>query len=83
MSALVTLLEGILLLCKYYENWITYRITNERLKREEILFRTTSEKYFGLNKDDAFNLFVTNIESIIQNSNKQWENINNDTKGKY
>lgn len=81
LSALVALIEGILLLCKYNENWITYRMTNEKLKKEEILFETMTGEYFEMNKSDAFNLFVQNIEAIIQNSNNQWESIYKKERG--
>lgn len=77
LSAFITLIEGILLLCKYNENWIIYRMTSETLKKEEVLFETRSGEYSAVEDKQAFNLFVQNIEDIIQNNNKNWEKIYN------
>lgn len=76
LAAIITFLDGILLLKKYQENWINYRVTNEQLKKEESYYYTDSEKYFGLSEESKFNLFVQCIENIIQNSNQVWKNNN-------
>ena len=75
LSALMTLVEGITLLCKYNENWIIYRMTSESIKKEEYLFRTRTGIYYGEDGQQAFNAFVQNFEALIQSSNNQWENI--------
>lgn len=82
LSAFIAFTEGVLLLCKYNENWVIYRITSENIKREEVLFESQAGEYYGLDESCAFNLFVQNIESIIQCSNKQWESIYNNRKEK-
>ncbi|MCD8059436.1 MAG: DUF4231 domain-containing protein [Bacteroides fragilis] len=81
LSAIMALIEGILLLCKYNENWIMYRMTSENLKKEEYLFKTRTGEYYMLDDSQAFNIFVRNIEEVIQNSNKHWEGIYNNKKG--
>ena len=75
LSAVVAFTDGILLLYKCNENWTIYRITSENIKREELLFEMQAGEYYGLNESRSFNLFVQNIESIIQCSNKQWESV--------
>lgn len=75
LSALIALTEGILLLYKFNENWIVYRLTSENLKKEEFLFKTRSGEYYNIDDSQAYNYFVQNIEAIIQSSNKQWESI--------
>lgn len=82
LSAIVAFIEGVSLLCKHNENWIIYRITSENLKREKFLFETSTGEYNGLEENSAFNLFVQNIESIIQCSNKQWESVYKNRKEK-
>lgn len=82
LSAFIAFTEGVLLLCKYNENWVIYRITSENIKREEALFEAQAGEYYGLDESCAFNLFVQNIESIIQCSNKQWESIYKNRKEK-
>ena len=74
LSAFTAFAEGILLLCKYNENWIVYR--------EEFLFKAQAGEYYGLDENYAYNLFVQNIESIIQCSNKQWESVYKNGKEK-
>ena len=76
LASVITFIDGILLLKKYHENWINYRVTNEKLKKEECYYYTNSEKYFGLKEESKFNLFVQCIENIIQNSNQVWKNNN-------
>ena len=58
LASVITFIDGILLLKKYHENWINYRVTNEKLKKEECYYYTNSEKYFGLKEESKFNLFV-------------------------
>lgn len=82
LSTIVAFIEGVSLLCKHNENWIIYRITSENLKREKFLFETSTGEYNGLEENSAFNLFVQNIESIIQCSNKQWESVYKNRKEK-
>lgn len=82
LSAIIAFIEGISLLCKHNENWIIYRITSENLKREKFFFEAAAGEYNGLEEDSAFNLFVQNIESIIQCSNKQWESVYKNRKEK-
>ncbi len=82
LSAFTAFAEGILLLCKYNENWIVYRMTSKNIKREEFLFKAQAGEYYGLDENYAYNLFVQNIESIIQCSNKQWESVYKNGKEK-
>lgn len=82
LSALMTLVEGIMLLCKYNENWIIYRMTSESIKKEEYLFRTHTGIYCGEDSQQAFNAFVQNFETLIQSSNKQWESVCKNRKEK-
>ena len=81
LSALIALTEGILLICKFNEKWITYRLTSENLKKEEFLFNTRSGEYYNIDDSQAYNSFVQNIEAIILSSNKQWEGIYKNKRG--
>ena len=54
LASVITFIDGILLLKKYHENWINYRVTNEKLKKEECYYYTNSEKYFGLKEESKF-----------------------------
>jgi Protein of unknown function (DUF4231) len=50
--------------------WINYRILCESLRNERYKYLTHTEPY---DEEDAFPLFVGNIESILSKSSKQWE----------
>lgn len=67
----IAVLAGVLALYRFQELWIEYRATAESLKREKILFETQVGPY----KDgDAFERFVTRIETILGAENSQWAN---------
>lgn len=56
---------------KTKDNWVSYRLTCEALKREKILFETKSGKY----KDASFNDFVVACEKIIADENTAWKSL--------
>lgn len=72
LSFLITILQGVDTIYKYGEKWIIYRSTNEKLKAEEMFFITSTEKYYKKDTDDKFNIFVTNFEELIKESNDMW-----------
>lgn len=71
LSSISTILSGILLIKKTKDNWVSYRLTCEALKREKILFETKSGKY----KDASFNDFVVACEKIIADENTAWKSL--------
>lgn len=71
LSSISTILSGILLIKKTKDNWVSYRLTCEALKREKILFETKSGKY----KDASFNDFVVACESIMLDENAAWKSL--------
>ncbi|MBD0333495.1 MAG: DUF4231 domain-containing protein [Chitinophagaceae bacterium] len=70
LGVFIVVLNGLQQLNKYHENWITYRTTIEALKREKILYESTSDPY---NDSNAFRKFVQNFEAILANENKVWK----------
>lgn len=81
LSLLVAFTEGILLLFKYRESWVMHRITSEKIKSEENLYKTRAGEYYKTKDEDAFNILVQNIESIIQSNNSSWEGIHKSKRG--
>ncbi len=69
-GALVAILESILTLRKYKDNWIHYRSVNESLRREKRFFLTQSGRYE--NAKTPFKLFVKTIETITSEENVKW-----------
>ena len=51
---------------RYGENWRTFRITLETLKREKILYNIGADVYKDLSVDDAATLFATRTEDILR-----------------
>ena len=51
---------------RYGENWRTFRITLETLKREKILYDIGADVYKDLSVDDAATLFATRTEDILR-----------------
>ena len=80
-SALATLLEGVLSLCKFYEKWIQYRTIAEALKREKYMYLYSAGIYDSSNIDKLKTL-VERCESLISSENINWANMSNNKKGK-
>lgn len=75
LSAIAALIDGIMLLYKFSENWMMNRISSEKIKQEKMFYLTKTAAYQSLDTKTAFSLFVQNIESIIMNSNERWESL--------
>ena len=71
-SALATILSSVLLLRKTKENWVEYRSTYEKLKREKVLFETKS----GIYQTASINDFILNCENIMDAEHNLWKEIN-------
>ncbi|EZH67936.1 hypothetical protein DH09_08450 [Bacillaceae bacterium JMAK1] len=80
MGASIAVLEGILNINKYHENWIEYRSICETLKHEKYMFSTLTGVYRYLEEDDAFMLLVERVENIISKENVNWANMNREKK---
>lgn len=79
IGAAISVISGYLGMSRAQEMWITYRMTGEALKREEMLYRTSSEPY---DSEDRFKLFVQRIESITSAENANWQRIAGNKKTK-
>jgi len=69
LGALIAIVSGILGLYKFQENWTGYRTTSEALQQEKHLFLTKTAPYHD---EDAFNLLVNRVESLISQENTKW-----------
>jgi len=68
-GALIALFEGITTLYKYQENWLTYRMTAEQLRREKVFFETQSGPY---QQDHSLQNLVARAEAIMSSENATW-----------
>jgi len=70
LGVLITVLEGILHLNQYQENWTSYRNTAEALKHEKFLFLAEAGPYAGA--ADARAMLAERVEGLLSQENSQW-----------
>jgi Protein of unknown function (DUF4231) len=70
LGVLITVLEGILHLNQYQENWSSYRNTAESLKHEKFLYQAKAGPY--ANAADPRVALAERVEALISQENSQW-----------
>ena len=70
LGVLITVLEGILHLNQYQENWTNYRNTAESLKHEKFMFLAKAGPY--ANVADPRTALAERVEALISQENSQW-----------
>lgn len=71
LGVLITILEGLLHLNQYQENWTDYRNTAESLKHEKFLFLAKAGPYAGA--ADPRVMLAERTEALISQENSQWQ----------
>jgi hypothetical protein len=75
LGVLITILEGVLHLNQYQENWTNYRSTAEALKHEKYLYLGEAGPYAKANTSDADALLAERVEALVSQEHSQWTNI--------
>lgn len=75
-SATATVLSSILLLRKTKEQWIEYRSTYEKLKREKVLYESGAGYYQTAGEKE----FILKCEDIMDAEHGIWKEINSQIK---
>lgn len=70
LSAILTILIGILNFGKFEEKWHNYRTTCETLKKEFYFYKSKIDEYGDT--DEPEQLFVRRIESTISKEHTRW-----------
>ena len=70
LGALVLLIEAILHLNQYQQNWITYRSTAEALKHEKYLYLGNAAHYAVASDTRA--LLAMRVESLVSQEHAKW-----------
>ena len=70
LGALIGIIEGVIQLGQYQQNWLLYRATREALKREEFLYSAKAGPYAGI--PDVDKLYVERSDAIISGENVKW-----------
>lgn len=70
LGVVITVLEGLLHLNQYQQNWITYRSTCESLKHEKYAYLGKASPY--ANAPDPHALLAERIESLVSQEHAKW-----------
>jgi len=73
LGVLITVLEGMLHLNQYQQNWITYRSTCESLKHEKYTYLGKASPY--ANVPDPHALLAERIESLVSQEHAKWASV--------
>lgn len=70
LGAAITVLEGMLQLNQYQQNWIAYRSTCESLKHEKFVYLGKASPYASA--EDPHALLAERIESLVSQEHAKW-----------
>jgi len=70
LGVLITVLEGLLHLNQYQQNWVAYRSTCESLKHEKYVYIGNAGPYAGA--DNARALLAERVESLVSQEHAKW-----------
>lgn len=73
LGVLITVLEGLLHLNQYQQNWINYRSTCEALKHEKYTYLGKASPY--ANVPDPHALLAERIESLVSQEHAKWASV--------
>ncbi|SRR5216684_1623646 len=73
LGVLITVLEGLLHLNQYQQNWITYRSTCESLKHEKYTYLGKASPY--ANVADPHALLAERVESLVSQEHAKWASV--------
>lgn len=73
LGLIVTVLEGLLHLNQYQQNWISYRSTCEALKHEKYLYLGNAGPY--ATAQNPHSLLAERIESLVSQEHAKWASV--------
>lgn len=73
LGVLITILEGLLHLNQYQQNWIAYRSTCESLKHEKYVYLASASPYAGVADPRA--LLAERVESLVSQEHAKWASV--------
>ncbi len=73
LGVLITVLEGMLHLNQYQQNWIAYRSTCESLKHEKYVYLGKASPYSSA--ADPHALLAERIESLVSQEHAKWATV--------
>lgn len=73
LGVMITVLEGLLHLNQYQQNWISYRSTCEALKHEKYTYLGRAAPY--ANVPDPHALLAERVESLVSQEHAKWASV--------
>ena len=70
LGAFVGIVEAVLQLGQYQQNWLLYRATREALRREDFLYSGKVGVYAG--QTDAESVYAERADAIMSGENSKW-----------
>jgi hypothetical protein len=80
LGVVITVLEGMLQLNQYQQNWIAYRSTCESLKHEKYVYLGKASPYS--NVADPHALLAERIESLVSQEHAKWASVQQQQENK-
>ena len=77
LGVLITVLEGLIHLNQYQQNWTAYRSTCEALRHEKYIYLGKAAPYASV--ADAYALLAERIESLVSQENSKWASAQSQT----
>jgi hypothetical protein len=81
-GGIIVVTTSLLQLHKYHENWITFRSTQELLKREKYLYLNDAGDYSNIEPEKKKRLLVENVESIVSSETSRYFTIHKTDQNK-
>ncbi|HMH11849.1 MAG TPA: DUF4231 domain-containing protein [Edaphobacter sp.] len=73
LGVLITVLEGLIHLNQYPQNWTAYRSTCEALRHEKYVYLAKAAPYAGV--ADSYALLAERIESLVSQEHAKWASV--------
>jgi hypothetical protein len=70
LGAFIGVIEAVLQLGQYQQNWLLYRASREALRREDFLHSANAGPYAG--QADPDGLYVERADAILSGENSKW-----------
>jgi len=72
LGVVITVLEGLIHLNQYQQNWTMYRSTCEALRHEKFTYLGKATPYAGVADADAYALLAGRVESLVSQEHAKW-----------
>lgn len=73
LGVLITVLEGLIHLNQYQQNWTSYRSTCEALRHEKYVYLAKAAPYAGV--PDSYALLAERVESLVSQEHAKWASV--------